>query len=829
MIPAGQISADVTITPINDSTLEPAKSVLLEIQPGTYNIGSSKSATVTIVNDEQSSIEQPYFGAPIQLSATIQAEDFDQGPDGVAYRDQTPGNAGGTQVYRFSDMDISPTADVGGGFAVTHLQKDEFLKYTVDVPVTGTYRIETRVAATTAGSNFHISFDGVSTGSQSFPSTGGVDKWTTLVKTATLTAGVHAMKFYVDTANASEVGSLNYIRIYQDLSATNKGASLKAAANLPTSRQDAESATLGNLFYVFGGMSNGVASTRVDCYDPTTNSWTHLTDLPEAITDAAVVTVGAQAWLIGGYVGNDPGTPTTHVWIYDSTTNTWSSGSDLPYARGAGAAGLVGNVIHFFAGRDSTRNGDHTSHWALDLNNLDAGWVNQASLPSPRNALSAAVINGELYAIGGEQLEGASAIAMSEVDVYDADSDAWSRVTDMPLALSHTAAFVFDNKIVVVGGDMSHNQPTDAILEFDPSTNVWSLVGHLPSARAAMAAGIVGNTLIAAGGYTGTGVSNLSWTATLKSSITTYTSFNPAGEWDDTSGNPIQAHGGDVIYSNGVYYWYGENKNTKTYLVNGEPHADIIGISVYSSTDLYNWTYHGLALPGTPTGDLAPSNVLERPKVLFNATTGQYVMWMHVDSGDYSKSAVGVAVSNSPLGPFVYQGSFRPLGLQSRDMTVFQDDDGTAYLVFATDNSHSLRIAKMTPDYLGLTGDVSQPYTTTDQREAPQLLKHDGTYFLITSRATWFAPNAAMYATATSPMGPYTIIGNPAHGTDAATTYNSQGAFAFQVAGTDQYIFMADRWNTSDLGSSRYVWLPMTFNGDVLSISPPATWNLGNP
>ena len=78
----------------------------------------------------------------------------------------------------------------------------------------------------------------------------------------------------------------------------------------------------------------------------------------------------------------------------------------------------------------------------------------------------------------------------------------------------------------------------------------------------------------------------------------------------------------------------------------------MIGISVYTSTDLYNWTYQGLALPGQPSGDLAPQNVLERPKVIYNACTGQYVMWMHVDSGDYSKASVAVAVADSPLGPF---------------------------------------------------------------------------------------------------------------------------------------------------------------------------------
>ena len=75
-------------------------------------------------------------------------------------------------------------------------------------------------------------------------------------------------------------------------------------------------------------------------------------NMPKALTHAAVVVTSAtQAWLIGGYVGNNPSPATTHVWIYDSTTDTWTAGPDLPQA-GAGAAAMIGSVIHFIGGRD---------------------------------------------------------------------------------------------------------------------------------------------------------------------------------------------------------------------------------------------------------------------------------------------------------------------------------------------------------------------------------------------------------------------------------------------------------------------------------------------
>ncbi len=832
VIPAGQSSVDLPVTPIDDGQLEPAQTVRIELNGGNYVIGASQSATVTIMDNETSSTEQPYSGTAAQLSGTVQAEDFDQGPKGTAYSITTA--ATNKDVYRFSDVDIEPTTDTGGGFAVTNLQTDEWMRYRVNVPANGTYRIETRVASTNVGSKFHIQFNGATVASLTMPNTGSVNTWTTLVSSVKLTAGVQLMRFYVDSnAKGGSVGSLNYIRAYQDLNGSGQGVNFSATTSLPSARQDAQSATVGGKYYVFGGLvsdgSNLDGTTRVDQYDPSSKTWTRMGDMPEAITHAAVAVVGTQVWLMGGYVGNDPGPATTHVWIYDSTSDSWSAGPDLPAARGAGAGGVVGSVIHFFGGRNGTRDMDEKDHWAFDLNNTDAGWQTLASLPSRRNDLAGAVVNGKLYAVAGQQLEKNAEILQSEVDVYDPASDSWSRVSDAPLPLTQIgeSTVVYDNKILTIGGELGPNAPSGQVLMFDPSTNVWSLLGYLPSGRDGMTAGVFGNQLIAAGGSTGSASSTGVWLDKLWQGSGALTSFTPGAEWDDTAGNPIQAHGGGVMYQNGVYYWYGENKaGTTTIMSNGQPRVDVIGVSVYTSTDLYNWTYHGLALPGTTTGDLAPANVLERPKVIYNSSTGKYVMWMHIDNSSYSKASVGVAVSDSPLGPFVYQGSFRPLGMDSRDMTVFQDDDGSAYLIFATNSNHAIRIAKMTPDYLGLTGESVQPYTTSTQREAPQMVKENGKYFLITSQATWFNPNAAMYAWSSNVMGQYTVVGNPAYGNLASTTYNSQGTFILQVAGTDEDIFMADRWNASNLGASRYVWLPIKISGTSLTIDNPATWDL---
>jgi hypothetical protein len=103
-------------------------------------------------------------------------------------------------------------------------------------------------------------------------------------------------------------------------------------------------------------------------------------------------------------------------------------------------------------------------------------------------------------------------------------------------------------------------------------------------------------------------------------------------------------------------------------------------VNCYSSSNLVEWKLEGapLAMQG---GDLSSGRVVERPKVIYNKGTGKYVMYMHIDSGDYKEAKVGVATSDTVCGKYTYQKSFQPMGKQSRDMGLYQDDDGSSYLL----------------------------------------------------------------------------------------------------------------------------------------------------
>ena len=171
----------------------------------------------------------------------------------------------------------------------------------------------------------------------------------------------------------------------------------------------------------------------------------------------------------------------------------------------------------------------------------------------------------------------------------------------------------------------------------------------------------------------------------------------------------------------------------------------------------------------------------------------------------------------------------------ARDQTVFLDDDGTAYHVFAAEENYTLNIAELDETFTQHTG-VYQRVFVGGHREAPAMFKRDGRYHLITSGCTGWAPNEAQHAFADSIWGPWTVTGNPCVGPGRATTFDSQSTFCIPVVGVpDAFVFMADRWNPEDLSDSRYIWLPVAFDGDraILQFrenwSPTTAWGAAAP
>lgn len=346
---------------------------------------------------------------------------------------------------------------------------------------------------------------------------------------------------------------------------------------------------------------------------------------------------------------------------------------------------------------------------------------------------------------------------------------------------------------------------------------------------------------------------------------------NPMGgdTWADNNGVHINAHGGNIIKLKGTYYWYGERRSET-----GKPYSSL-GVSLYTSKDMQHWTDCGLVLPVSSEAgsDIEGGCIIERPKVVYNAKTQKYVMWFHLElkGKGYGAARYAIATSDSPKGPFLYIRSGRvnpgtfPIGFSqsdttdvrsqlaapemktwwtpewrkqiergmffmrdlqggqmARDMTIFVDDDGKAYHIYSSEDNLTLQIAQLTDDYLSHNGCFVR-VAAGGQNEAPTIFKKDGTYWMITSGCTGWAPNAARMFCAKNILGPWKQLPNPCRGEGADKTFGAQGTYIFPVTtekerklfkGAD-FVFMADIWKSAKLSDSRHLWLPITFENGM--------------
>ena len=345
--------------------------------------------------------------------------------------------------------------------------------------------------------------------------------------------------------------------------------------------------------------------------------------------------------------------------------------------------------------------------------------------------------------------------------------------------------------------------------------------------------------------------------------------IRPGRLWLDDRGEHINAHGGGVLYHEGKYYWFGEHKNENS-------SAALVGINCYSSGNLVNWKYEGVALPVSddPQSEITKGCVMERPKVIYNEKTGKFVMWFHLElkGQGYKAARSALAVSDNVTGPYTFVRSerinkgFYPFdmpddirklrldpnkyttwwtpewykavenglflkrdfaeGQMARDMTLFVDDDGKAYHIYASEENLTLHIAELTDDYAGHTGKYIR-VAPGGHNEAPTIFKRKGTYWMITSGCTGWEPNAARMFSAPSIWGPWKQHVNPCRGEKSEITFGGQGTFIQQVYGKkDAYVFMGDMWRPKYPIDGRYMWLPIKFEKDIPYLEWMDEWDL---
>lgn len=270
-----------------------------------------------------------------------------------------------------------------------------------------------------------------------------------------------------------------------------------------------------------------------------------------------------------------------------------------------------------------------------------------------------------------------------------------------------------------------------------------------------------------------------------------------------TNDEAVHAHGGQILREEKYWYFIGEDRRGSA------------RVSIYRSSNfkiwekIYTMTLHceiDTRFPDRDTHLITEKGNcnIERPKIIKCDKTGMYIMWMHFEEkGDYQAARVAVAYSRSIEGPYIYTGSFRPLGYMSRDLNVFKDTDGQMYMISAADDNSTLNLYRMTEDGLGIENKTATLFTG-QYREAPVLFKNKGIYYLLTSGCTGWKPNQGKYSSSLSLKSGWNDLFPFAD----ETTYKSQSTCIFEKDG--QFFYLGDRWG-GDLAkyfSSTYVIIP---------------------
>ncbi len=305
--------------------------------------------------------------------------------------------------------------------------------------------------------------------------------------------------------------------------------------------------------------------------------------------------------------------------------------------------------------------------------------------------------------------------------------------------------------------------------------------------------------------------------------------------WKDTDGNFIYSQGGGVLQVGDTYYWYGVKYNgAVTYAANPtSKNSDIgfAGVTCYSSKDLVNWKFEGIVLKP----DQAAAGWFGRIGVAYNKNSKKYVLAGQGGSPSWEFGEY-FATSDSPTGPFKFARVQTDLSFLvnggTGDQTVFQDDDGKAYIICSNVKGRTnLYVSQLRDsDFLEMEASktVNIHKSRVGGREGNAMFKHDGVYYFCSSDLHGWNTSQTYCMSATNIFGPYSeefVL----EGTQHDFSHVTQTGFFIMVNGTKgSFVVNAgDRWSDfagNGLGFNQ--WLPISFESGKPVFHSLSQWNI---
>lgn len=292
-----------------------------------------------------------------------------------------------------------------------------------------------------------------------------------------------------------------------------------------------------------------------------------------------------------------------------------------------------------------------------------------------------------------------------------------------------------------------------------------------------------------------------------------WTTIRNGQAWTDTNGNSVQAHGGNCLKVGKRWYLIGEDRSSSW-------NPDV---NLYSTTDFATWRFEGKVIEnGVTDPELGKSRMIERPKLIYNKRTKEFVIWCHWEAKNYGASEAACFVSKKVNGPYRKVWSGRPLDIKSRDCNIFADNDGKAYFISTTNENQDLGLFTLSDDYhRAVSHTLLQP---GQRREAPAIVHIGDTYYMISSACTGWDPNQAMLTTSANIQEGW----SPLRPVGDRIAYDTQASSILTIKGSKRttYVYVGDRWMDPDLPQSKIIMLPVDFEDGNMTFDYYDEWEL---
>jgi N-acetylneuraminic acid mutarotase len=369
---------------------------------------------------------------------------------------------------------------------------------------------------------------------------------------------------------------------------------------MPTARGGLGVVAVNGRIYAIGGLSGNSPLNVNEMYTPGTNQWATEAPMPTARSGFAIAVYNGKIYCIGGTVGTNEYVGNNEV--YDPASNTWQTMASMPTPRADLSAFVVNGKIYLIGGMQYS--GASPFYVETGVNEVydpsTNSWSTAASMPAAAYGYASAIMNGEIYVVGGSKSPGTEGTGdfINSNQVYNPQTNSWVFAANFPSFASYGAAgatdgFMAPPLLYFVGG-FYLDSFSNTMEVYNAGNNSWSKGASMPTARAYLGVAVVNDVLYAIGGFDGT-----NWLSTVEQ-------YTPIGY--GTAPPLIQVTSpGNQTYAK-VTLSYSVDRDTAWvgYSLDGKRNVTVSG-----TTELFNLTQgkHSIILYGNDSaGNMGASN-----------------------------------------------------------------------------------------------------------------------------------------------------------------------------------------------------------------------------